>query len=297
MSFKIVNGIMSDEEIESQKIAREEKRFFSNLGAFNTTNGIRPRELSVIVGKQGQGKSTLCRTIAMECAISGKKVYTLLSEEDAGVYKGKTFDVFNKMTNFKAEKFLSNMLYESMLEWKKENLKPQGFLSRLEYVVNEYLPEMIIFDNFTTSFIGSLNISLQGEIITDLRKMARIYDIAMVAIFHTAKGTDIYKKLLDGEDVRGNATATNAGSYNYILTTFGRGKEKASILNVDKARYHKETHKSYWKLEFDHEKEIFTKDERIEYSKVLEIQKELDGIKVKKIEKIKKEKTWYEPQL
>lgn len=265
---------MTDADIEAVRAAKHEKRFHSRLKLFSITNGIRPRELSVFVGKQGQGKSTLCKTVAIECVISGHKVYMLLSEEDQAVYKSSMNDTLNKMTNFKAHEFVDKIKLESMMDWGNDLLTIQNLLSRIESVINEHCPEMIIFDNFSTSFLESLSIAKQGEVIKELRNMAKIYDVAMVCVFHTAKGTDQYKKVLDGEDVRGNATATNAGSYNYIISNYKNGDVIETIVNLDKARYHSGAHKTFWKLEYHKEHEVFSSAEKVEYEYIKEIMNE-----------------------
>lgn len=280
MSHNLVNGIMTEDDLKNAEIAKNENRFHSRLKIFSSTNGIRPRELSVFVGKQGQGKSTLCRTVAIECAISGHKVYTLLSEEDPAVYKSNIHETLSKMTNFKANNYLKNMSYESMMDWKDDVSTVSGLLSRIEKVINEELPEMVIFDNFSTSFLESTSISTQGSVIKSLRRMAKEYDVAIVCVFHTAKGTDQYKKVLDGEDVRGNATATNAGSYNYIISNYKSGGKVETIINLDKARYHRKAHKTFWKMTYDHDFEIFTDAVEVNYEDVKGLMEERNKKKV-----------------
>lgn len=266
---RIKTGIMTTEDSYQNQLAKDDKKFISRLGVFKITNGIRPTELSAIVGPSGNGKSTLCKTISLECAISGNKCYHLLSEEKTSVYKSAISEALLKASEGKnIDKFLNKLLFESMLDWKKEEMTLKYFLSYLEKVIDEQDPDMIIIDNFTTSFLGSLPISQQGDAIVELRKIAAFYEIAIIAVFHTVKGTDIYKKVLDGEDVRGNASSTNAGAYNYIITTYFRGDTPRVIVNLDKARYHKEANKTYWELYFEKDLGIYTKDQKRKYEDV-----------------------------
>jgi RecA-family ATPase len=272
---RIFNGIVTQEDKEIINIALNEERFKSRLTAFSSTKGLRPGELSVVVGPSGNGKSTLCKTISIENAINGIKCFHLLSEEKTEVYKGGIAQVFEKMTGGKnTDKFLQNLLFETMLDWdeKEENL--EYLFSYLEEVINTHLPEMIIFDNFTTSFIGDLHISQQGVAINRLRKLASSYDIAIVGVFHTAKGSDLYTKILDGDSVRGHASSTNKGSYNYILSTFFRLKEPRAILFLHKTRYHKDTMQTYWDLFFDKELGIYTSSKKVSYEDVKNIMEE-----------------------
>lgn len=272
----ITSGVMSDEEKEEMIKARSTKKFPSSLGLFNSTMGIRPNEFSVLVAQSGNGKSTLCKTISTECAIAGMKCYHLLSEEKSSVYKSTISNVFEKMTNGKnPEKFLEKLFFESMLDWNESKLKIGYFFDHLEDVINELCPDMVIFDNFTTSFMNTLPIGVQGDMISRLRKIASAYDIAILGVFHTAKGTDLYKRVLDGEDVRGNSSTTNAGSYNYVLSTYFRTNPPRAIVNIDKARYHPEANKSYYEMYYDKELGIYTKDQKVDYDTVRAI---IDGV-------------------
>lgn len=287
---RLTNGIMTESDFKDLDAAKNEKRFHSNLSMFSSTMGIRPNEFSVIVGSSGNGKSTLCKTISVECAIGGKKCYHLLSEEKTSVYKGLIASTFEKMcAGKKTDSFLERLLFESMLDWDEKELNVNYFFDRLEDVINDKTPDMVIFDNFTTSFLGSLPINVQGDMITRFRKMAAQYEIAIIGVFHTAKGSDLYKKLLDGEDVRGNASTTNAGSYNYVISTYFRATPPKAIVNVDKARYHPETNKKFFELLYDKDLGIYTADMMIDYQDVVAI---MDGANKKKLDPKKEIRTW-----
>lgn len=292
MLRRIVNGILSEDEKKELHAAKTETRFRSSLNVFKATNGIRPAEFSVIVGKQGNGKSALCKTISMECAINGHRCYHLLSEEKASVYKSTIANTFNEMTNGKADKFLERLYFDSMLDWEEKHKNLNSLFSHLEDVINEILPEMIIFDNFTTSFLGSLPIAQQGVAVDRFRKMAAVYDVAIIGVFHTAKGTDIYARVIDGEDVRGNASATNAGSYNYILSTYFRADPPRAILTIDKARYHTEANKTYWELNFDKTTGTYTADKKITFDEVQGILNAVSAKSKENLKKIQGGKSW-----
>jgi archaellum biogenesis ATPase FlaH len=247
---------------------------------FKCTNGIRPNEFSVIVGPSGNGKSTLCKTISVECAIGGKTCYHILSEERSDVYMSTISSVFEKMCDGKSpDKYLERLFFESMLDWDEKERNVEHFFTNLEDVINDLCPDMVIFDNFTTSFMGELNINVQASMIARLRKMAAAYEIAIVGVFHTAKGTDIYKRILDGESVRGNASTTNAGAYNYVLSTYFRTKPARAIIHIDKARYHSEANKTYYEMLYDKELGIFVKDKKIEYNDIKKILDDANGVK------------------
>lgn len=281
MLNKITSGVMSEEDIAEMDTAKNTKKFISSLKVFNSTMGIRPNEFSVIVAQAGNGKSTLCKTISTECAIAGKKCYHLLSEEKTSVYKATIANVFEKMTQGKnTNSYLEKLFFESMLDWDESQLKIGYFFDYLEDVINDLCPDMVIFDNFTTSFMNTLPIGVQGDMISRFRKIASAYDIAILGVFHTAKGTDLYKRVLDGEDVRGNSSTTNAGSYNYVLSTYFRTNPPRAVINIDKARYHPEANKSFYELYYDKALGIYTKDMKIDYEIVKGI---IDGVNKSKV--------------
>lgn len=257
MCPKIVTGIQS--EIERQEIhkATKELVFPSKLECFRKHNGIRPCEFTAIVSRQGNGKSALVKTIAMEAAMANLKSYILLSEEKSAVYKGDIINAVEKYTGKGRDYFLKNVYLDSMLDWTREEKNPKNFLAYIEKQINEYQPEVLLFDNFTTSFVGSLPINRQGDIIEGLREIAADYELAVVGVFHTEKGTDEYKEIISGEKVRGNQTATNLASYIYILTTYFSVKPPQAFLTVEKARYHANVNKTVWKLKYDLESRIY----------------------------------------
>lgn len=271
MLSRIVTGILSQEEKESTLKARNENRFKSSLLAFKSTNGIRPGEFSVIVGQSGNGKSSLCKTISMNCGAGFVKCYHLLSEEKTSVYKSTIASAFEKATGGKStDKFLENLYFDSMLDWDKKEMNMKTFFEHIENVIHSLAVEMIIFDNFTTSFLGSLPINQQAEAVQELRALASHYDIAIVGVFHTAKGTDIYKKVVNGEDVRGNASSTNGGSYNYILVTHFRADKPRAFLTVEKARYHPEANQKVYELLYDKDLQIYIGDTKSSYENIIQ---------------------------
>ncbi len=218
-------------------------------------NGLRPGEFSVVVGKSGHGKSGLLKTLAVDAIISGIDVYMPLSEETQTNYKAAIYHYINHVTDeFEHDRdaIRDRLHIDEMLDeenWGKQNLNYDFFFTRVEKYIDRYDAELVIFDNFTTSFFDQLSISKQGEAISDFRSLARRKDVAVVAAFHTIKGTDTYNNLLTGDDVRGNSSSTNSGSYNYILTTYFLEKTIA-LMFVDKARYHGHVNKTYWILNY-----------------------------------------------
>lgn len=274
MSPKIVTGFVTPRDEEEIKTAKEKVLIPSRISAFKSTNGIRPGEFSVIVGQRGNGKSGLCKTIGFEAAVAGVPTLFVLSEEKSAVYKHTFQKAFSSIAKNDPSRFLHRLYFDSMLEWSDSEKNLDFFLEHLEDTINELKTELVIFDNFTTSFIGSMNIATQGSVIDKLRFLASEYDIAIIGVFHTVKGTDIYSKVLDGEDVRGNSTSTNAGSYNYILSTYFRADPVRAVMSIDKARYHPKANKTYWEMIYDHDLDLYTGSKQINYDMIAKMIKD-----------------------
>lgn len=220
----------------------------------------------------------------MECSLNMHKCYVLLSEEKTTSYKNTITKAFEHVCKDQesADVFLDRIFFDSMIDWEEKEKNISFLFEHIENVINEIAPEMIIFDNFTTSFLNDLPINKQGEVISMFRKIAAEYDIAMIGVFHTAKGTDIYKRLLDGEDVRGNATATNGSSYNYILTTYFRTTPARAFLTIDKARYHPNANKTYWELNYDRSMNSYTADRKSNFKEMAELLADINNTGKKK---------------
>jgi archaellum biogenesis ATPase FlaH len=280
--LNIRDGRLTAEEIKKNTAAIDHVVVKSNLECFQLSNGLRPGMLSIFLGPKGNGKSALCKTVSLDCMRSRVKCLHILSEEESSLYKRKIAESAEKYMGDKADELLQYLLFDSMLEWTQGQLTKSGFMKRLQDLINEYLPEVILFDNLTTSFLSSLHISQQGAVIADLRRIAKESETIIVLVAHTAKSSDPYQKMLTGEDVRGTAETTNTSAYNYVLTTFFRLDKPRAFLFVDKARYHPQVNSTYWELFYDQELGIYLKSEKRSYQEVREVMAETSkGVPVK----------------
>ena len=280
----IRTGQLTQEQIKSLTDNLNQQDFKSKLRCFNDHKGLRRGEVHTIVGPKGGGKSTFIRTIICEALQSDKLVYCFLSEESPDIYTYPIFRAFNKFTN-KPEvtnEFMKKLHFESQLELEVELRNPIKFLTRLRSLIFDGIYDLVILDNFTTSFFGRLPIQQQGWVVEQLKEIAVEYAIPVVLVNHTAKGVDINKQLIDGDDVRGNATTINIGSYNYLIATYFRLKEPRAFVITDKARYHKAANKRVYELVFDKELEIFTYDRISSYEEILGVIKLLNAKKTTK---------------
>lgn len=291
MNFdNIVTAELTEEQKREVELNKNKSVITSSLEPLKKMNGLRPSEFSVLIGPKGNGKSAFCKTMIHEAAMSGINTYVLLSEEKPSIYKNTNYNIFKNSNN--PEKYYNSVFYDSMLSWEKSLFDINQFFVRLETAINEFTIDLIVFDNFTTSFLGSSGPSVQHEAIMRLRELAAAYEICILGVFHTIKGTNIYNKVLDGEDVRGSSTSTNAGSYNFVLSTYFRVSPPRAILLVDKARYHKEVNQTYWELFYNPLTEIYDGAKEVDYQDIRDVQIEAQNKRKNTKELLRDQQTW-----
>jgi len=278
-NIKVNTAQMTEQEYDDELKSLDEQKYNSKLNCLNVHKGLRSAEISTVIGPKGGGKSTFVRTIQVELLMQERRVYSFLSEELTRKYNLPIFKSFKSIVNEqdKVNYYLQNLFVDSQLELPKGCLTLEWLVSRMEYMIENHAVDCIIFDNFTTSFIcNQLPFRSQALAIHEFKRIAIKYDIPVLIVIHTAKGTNVYDAIIDGENVRGDATSVNMGSYNYIITAFFRCNPVRTFLNIDKARYHGKANKKVFELHYDSELGIFTKDV---VSNSLEIQRLINGFK------------------
>lgn len=259
----IKDGRLSQDQVDQMKNELLKNDFKSKLNCFNCHNGLRMGELHVIVGPKGGGKSTFIKTILLDLIVSRKKTFLFLSEEEVEKYVLNIHGVLLKATGDidKTNELMSCLHIESQLNMASELFNPEKFFKRLEHLFYEQVYDCFILDNFTTSFLATTGkIENEAKIASKLKKLASDFVIPVLAVYHTAKTARINEKLLDSDDVRGNATIVNIGSYNYLVSTFFKESPVRAFVTVDKARYHPKANKKVFEMNYDSELGIFTGD-------------------------------------
>lgn len=260
--WKIDSGTMTEAEYQQEMKEIEHQEFTSRFRFLNDHRGLRQAELSLIIGPKGGGKSSLVRTMITELLVQQRRVYVFLSEEKTQRYKAPIYHAIRQGVGGKLNPsiILENLFLESQIDFDQNQANYDNFMNALEMKISELMVDVVIFDNFTTSFICSMPFKYQAMAVTQFKRIAAKRNIVFLMVTHTGKGTDIYDKIIDGENVRGDATQVNIGSYNYIITTFFRLDTPRVFLSIDKARYHGKANKQVYELFYDPEVGLFTKD-------------------------------------
>jgi archaellum biogenesis ATPase FlaH len=269
---KIVKGALTQDEIERVKKSNEKIYVNSSLELFKSHNGLRRGEVSVVIGPYGNGKSTFIRTILIDLLRAKQKTLLFLSEESRNKYLEPLNTMLNKKVGVEnAEKILSNILIATQYQMTEKEKKFEVFFNEIKNAVALKGVQAIVIDNITTSFIGRMSPYEQPKFYEELKTIAIDYDLVLICVAHTRKGANLLVDDISGEDVRGNATLANIGSYNYVITTYFECKPPRTFIKIDKARYHPKANKQFYEMEFDADSALFLKDKESSY----EIKKEV----------------------
>lgn len=225
--------------------------------------GLRPGCIHIILGTTGSGKSTLVTSMLEEMLYAKKRVLFYLTEES-------TKDVETKLSygflDFDQDLFgiFTEVDLLKRCDGKKET---RGFISQLEMAIDEMKPDILVFDNFTTSSFGDQNKN-SPEVALALKQLVQEKNIPLLLVAHT--GSSIKDGMFfDSSCVRGFRTITNIAEYVYCYLrlreeVMGEGRT-ANFIFTDKSRNHSEASRSTYKLFFDGTKKIFTSDQKASY--------------------------------
>jgi len=250
------SGYLDKKERDAVKKNLYGGKFKSSLKVFKDHNGFIDGELHTFIGTKGSGKSTWSKTIIADLLYQEKNVFLCISEER----KDKYLSVLNEgmikvvKTDDKLEEIMDKLFVYSEMDSPSTN--ENELLVFLEDVIREANIDILIFDNFTTSFMSELPINTQSKVLRSFKFLADKCNIPVILFFHTSKLHD--SKKLDGDNVRGSGTAINIGSYNYLITQFKDGSLLRNFIYTEKARYHSLSNKKMYEMVYNDTAGMFT---------------------------------------
>lgn len=253
----INSGYLTPEQRAAVKKDLYNTSFKSDLKVFTDHNGFVNGELHTFIGTKGSGKSTWSKTIIAELLYQDKNVLLYLSEERKDKY---LFSLNESMFEFlKCEKRLKDMTEHILVmgEIDDKYKSEDEVLTMMKDIVEAAEIDIILIDNFTTSFMSELPINRQSEILRYFKMLADKLNIPVILFFHTSKLHDAKK--LDGDNVRGSGTAINIGSYNYLIAQWKDGETLRNFVYTEKARYHSKANKQMYEVIYDDRVGLFSK--------------------------------------
>lgn len=253
------HSLMKIDDFENIKSEKNICFFPTRFNFLKMQNGLRPKYMHVLIGQTGMGKSTLVRSIALDCCRDPNfKALIWLTEETSSDY---TYEL-NYQTHEK--QLLLNMHVVSELDFTHPPNDIDSYLRLIEHTVIESKCSVLFFDNFTTSrIIQNLGIKAEGDLATRLRVLAMKLQIALVVVAHTRKGTmNGPRTILTSDDVRGNATLVNTAQFIYVLQPIFDKTSRVDYVFVNKARGYP-NHMKNFALRYDIDLKTYIQDRQI----------------------------------
>lgn len=255
---------------DHEKLVEDERTIYneSDFRFLLSHNGLRPGCLHLFLGDAGAGKSTLVRSIVPDFVARNqeKNCLVYLSEEtekefikDAGK---NSFDGLGRVEVY-------SELTDSTIK------DPDDVFKRMYHLYKEHRPDLLIYDNITTSKLYmDRDIKSQSEVAIRLKNMALFMKIPVVIFAHTgAEVTENLNRLISKNDIRGSKTIVNVAHFFYILQTFYVNENRFNTLRTLKHRGQHIT-ESLFSLEFSEMGRRYTRDKAVDFSKFKELYKE-----------------------
>jgi len=221
-------------EFDRLKLIEEDETvyFKSKFKFLMTHNGFRPGELHMLLSTSGSGKTTLMKSIIFDMAKDVKILYWLSEETE------KTFrkHIANKGIS---NSLIKNITVVSELESPLcINSEGMGIVNALKAHVAECNPDIVIFDNITTSAAyADLKPSVQNSVIREMKKYAAETNIPILFVAHTKGDINIYNQgLLSGNDIRGSKGVINFIEFLYVFQKLSIGESYFNFINIEKHR-------------------------------------------------------------
>lgn len=260
--------VVRDELIKDSKVWH----FSSALNFMDEHMGFRKGKVHLLLGSTGCGKSTMVRTLILDCIMSEKEYLT-------GVYLSEETEV-----DFYTELGATDVMDECyqklhvISEQDKPANNPKLFMEHLVSMA-EAGCEIIFLDNITTSrAYENARPNEQGNIIDALKKFATKRNIALVVIAHTAKGSvSSNNRLIDVEDVRGSGALANASPIAWTLQRVDYDGLRASVVTIAKNRGYSVKNR-YFLAKYHASRKVFCEFKPVQFSEIKEIFKARDKI-------------------
>lgn len=249
---------------QNQTLLQDNEKFYFPQTRFNfiqNHNGFRPSCLHVLLGTTGAGKTTLTRTILQDIC-KDKKVLWYSTEETHEQFQAQ--NAYSGFVDYENIRFFSEHDVIERLNNDTSNL--DGFIKQFEWAIAEHAPDIIFFDNITTSVFYDQNPKAK-DLTLQLRSLIRRYNFPMFLVAHT--GSHIKEnQWFSAADIRGVRNIAVTAEYLYCLMRFRAEREGQvklwSFVHVDKSRLHGGG-KEVYRLAYDQTSRTIISDTQMSY--------------------------------
>lgn len=242
-------------EYATIKAAANAVDIHSNFNFLKAHNGLHRGMVHILLGTAGSGKSSLMRGLVLDCFKSNPDIRILyyLSEESTESFKRDL--VMSGLEN------ISDMPIYAISELECEPRDERQFFGVLKDAVLDIKPQLLIFDNITTSSLYNDRLPQeQFKFLALIKKFTEKFDLASMLVAHTSSMiSDNMSRLINESDVRGSKSVVNLAEFFYILQRFSIAGHYYPVLKIFKHRPVVVDCKLY-RLLFDREKRYYTSD-------------------------------------
>ncbi len=261
---------------QEERIKESNTQYFdTDFGFLKTHKGWRPGKIHLALAPTHHGKSTLIRSIVWDYVthseLFDRPILVWLSEESSDDFKtemakiGLPQEILNRV----------HVASEQDEEFRKES---RNLL--LGEAIRLSDPALILFDNITTScFYLGRTIEEQDNFANGLKGRAKKNNIPFILIAHTGGESQLSKRMLEANDIRGSKSVVNLAEFTYILQTFPIYDEaekrtyKFPTIRIVKHRGY-DVGQIFWKLKFNRETMSFMEDRPIDWNEFKSIFKQ-----------------------
>lgn len=208
---------LHQEEIDNLIEENNHQYYKSDFHFVNEHKGWRPKGFHLVMAPTHHGKSTLTRSLCWDFLINNT---SLLDKASLWLSEESKDDFRKEFAKIKMERQHSMRLtIESELDQSQLGL-PQLKIMFREFV-GDTSPRLLLFDNATTSkFYMDRSAEDQGRFAAYLKTIANEFEIPVIVITHTGGESQMNKRLLELNDIRGGKSIVNLAQFAYILQTF-----------------------------------------------------------------------------
>lgn len=229
--------------------------FKTDFKLLKSHKGFRSGRTHLFLGTTGSGKSTLVRSILIDLFKNNpdKKALIILSEESTEDFKSALSE-----TEFD---FHSGVNMTVLSEEDQNFNSTQEYIQHLRLLISELKPNVLFFDNLTTSLLYNDKSNRDQFLIAkELKRLTAKHDIATIFVAHTgAQISDNMNRLINENDIRGSKSVVNMIEFLYIMQRFEVGSTFFQTIRVVKHRSQQPDHKLF-RLMYDTKKNLYTSD-------------------------------------
>jgi len=230
-----IPGLRKLEDVKVNRSQRQKPlRFGTKGGAFSgidyNLDGMREGNLTVIVGRQNEGKTTLVQQFMANVIEQGNAVFSYSSESTAEEFKRK---FYQKMTGgskkysedivmnirplsyptVEAETALGKWHRDKLITWEESDLVSgghNGILDLMYLSYKRYNTRVYIIDNLMALLETSAESKYadQSNIVQKLKNFAKKYKVHVILLVHPTKGAGI-EGIIDTLEISGDNDISN----------------------------------------------------------------------------------------